>query len=441
MIGSATETPSQAPTDRDPGATPPSPTPNPEPAVDPYLAIGAALCSGRLADAHALFETEETLEDFERAWAEVVAVWGPCSAVAAVSPSHDGKVREYYYRFAGVLVHARVLRGGSGKPTSPRWMNWQPPAGIDLAAIDERIVELPDPKWPLQGIATVPKNPVAWVVLVHGSGPHDRDVLTGPNRPFRDLAWGLAQQGIASLRYDKRTYVHPAAMGAVADGIDVRDEVIDDAVRAAAAARELAGGLPLFLAGHSFGGYLLPWIAEEVPDATGLVFLSAHVSPLHVLIPRQMEYLAKLDGDFTVAERAQLTMVERLAADAGKIEAGATTGGVTLGAPNAFWASLHGYDPVARMKGLGRPGLFVQGSADYQVDAGETKAWKRGLAKATKVTFAVLPVNHLLMTGTGERGPKEYEIPGHVDAKVVDTIGRWIRRTASARRARTAVRQ
>ncbi|MHB1422402.1 MAG: alpha/beta hydrolase [Gemmataceae bacterium] len=60
--------------------------------------------------------------------------------------------------------------------------------------------------WALPATLTLPKGegPFAAVVLVHGSGPHDRDETIGPNKPFRDLAWGLASQGIAVLRYEKR---------------------------------------------------------------------------------------------------------------------------------------------------------------------------------------------------------------------------------------------
>src|SRR4051794_27990849 len=44
-------------------------------------------------------------------------------------------------------------------------------------------------KWPLPGTLTLPKGkgPFALVVLVHGSGPNDRDETIGPNKPFRDL--------------------------------------------------------------------------------------------------------------------------------------------------------------------------------------------------------------------------------------------------------------
>lgn len=55
----------------------------------------------------------------------------------------------------------------------------------------------------MPGTLTLPvgkkKAPVE--ILVHGSGPQDRDETVGPNKPFRDLAWGLAERGIATVRY------------------------------------------------------------------------------------------------------------------------------------------------------------------------------------------------------------------------------------------------
>jgi len=64
----------------------------------------------------------------------------------------------------------------------------------------------------------------AAMVLVHGSGPNDRDETLGPNKPFRDLAWGLADRGIAVLRYEKRTRQHGAKMAVANNNFTVRDE-------------------------------------------------------------------------------------------------------------------------------------------------------------------------------------------------------------------------
>jgi uncharacterized protein len=62
------------------------------------------------------------------------------------------------------------------------------------------------------------------------SGPQDCDETIPPNKPFRDLAWGLASQGIAVLRYEKRTNVYAASLGSQRETLTVKEEVIDDAL-------------------------------------------------------------------------------------------------------------------------------------------------------------------------------------------------------------------
>ena len=96
-------------------------------------------------------------------------------------------------------------------------------------------------EWKLPGTLTVPKTSpkkrVPGLVLVHGSGPNDRDETVGPNRPFKDLAWGLASRGIAVLRYDKRTKVHRSKIKRVEKTFTVWQETVDDALIAAAKLR------------------------------------------------------------------------------------------------------------------------------------------------------------------------------------------------------------
>lgn len=68
------------------------------------------------------------------------------------------------------------------------------------------------------------------MVLVAGSGPSDRDESIGPNKPLRDLAYGLATRDIAVLRFDKRTYARPQDF---ADGEQTVDAEVTDDVLAA----------------------------------------------------------------------------------------------------------------------------------------------------------------------------------------------------------------
>ena len=117
------------------------------------------------------------------------------------------------------------------------------------------------------------------VILVHGSGPQDMDETLGPNKPFRDLAIALAQRGIATVRYDKRTKVYAQRTAEVSKGILNYDtETVDDALQAL----RQAARLPqidtdrIYVLGHSMGGTLMPRIAlrSELKIA-GLIGMAA----------------------------------------------------------------------------------------------------------------------------------------------------------------------
>ena len=77
--------------------------------------------------------------------------------------------------------------------------------------ITEKIVIGKGTKYPLNGLLTLPAHasrPVPAVVFVHGSGSSNMDEKVGKLTPFQDLAEGLAKHGIASIRYDKRSFAH-----------------------------------------------------------------------------------------------------------------------------------------------------------------------------------------------------------------------------------------
>ncbi|MGO9207377.1 MAG: alpha/beta fold hydrolase, partial [Candidatus Limnocylindrales bacterium] len=185
-------------------------------------------------------------------------------------------------------LHIAKVAAFSSAPVS------SPAAYVNPAAFTETAVTVGSAPWALPGTLTMPNGagPFPAVVLVQGSGPHDRDETFGPNKPFRDLAWGLASRGIAVLRYDKRTFVYGAQMAADTS-ITVRQETTDDAIAAVALLRMTPKVDPtrVFLVGHSLGAYLAPRIAAQVPgELRGLVLLEAPTTPLPQLILIQEEY-------------------------------------------------------------------------------------------------------------------------------------------------------
>jgi dipeptidyl aminopeptidase/acylaminoacyl peptidase len=173
---------------------------------------------------------------------------------------------------------------------------WNPPPGLDPKAFTERAVTVGSKALPLSGTLTLPagKGPFPGLVLVHGSGPNDADESLGPNKLFKELAWGLASRGVVVLRYHKRTFQHRGKV----EVPTVKEETIDDALSAVAElarTKEVAAGR-IFLAGHSMGAWLGPRIAAADERIQGVIMLAASSRPQWHLVVEQLEYMQSLDG-------------------------------------------------------------------------------------------------------------------------------------------------
>jgi fermentation-respiration switch protein FrsA (DUF1100 family) len=266
------------------------------------------------------------------------------------------------------------------------------------------------------------------VVLVHGSGPNDRDETIAGNKPFRDLALGLASQGIAVLRYDKRTLVYGQKMAAMSD-LTVQDETISDALAAVALLRETDKIDParIVVLGHSLGANLAPRIGQQDPSIAGLILMAGNARPLELLVLQQSEYLAGLDGTITPEEHTQLDAVRAQVIATEHAAPGDDPTMLLFSIPPAYWIDLNAYDPVATAQQVTLPMLFLQGERDYQVTLADFVLWQVGLGGRDDVTFTLYPtLNHLFMAGEGMPSPEEYQTQGHVSADVIRDIASWV---------------
>jgi dienelactone hydrolase len=266
------------------------------------------------------------------------------------------------------------------------------------------------------------------VVLVHGSGPHDQDETVLGNKPFRDLAAGLATHGVAVLRYEKRTHKYGSQMKA--EGVTFEAETIDDALSAAALLRTRPEIDPqrVFVAGHSLGGTAGPFIAQRDDKLAGLIILAGTPRSLLDLIVEQMEYIANLDREPTAEDKSQIEEVKQSVA---AIRAG-TAGEADVplpGAPLKYWQQMENLPTLATAQQLELPILIVQFGRDYQVTRKCFEAWRAGLKDRGNVKFKVYDdLNHLMIKGAGPSSPQEYGTAGNVDEALVQDLAAWMKK-------------
>ncbi len=301
----------------------------------------------------------------------------------------------------------------------------------------EQEVEIKTDEWVLPGTLTIPEGPGPFpaVVLVHGSGPNDRDETVGPNKPFRDIAWGLASKGIAVLRYDKRSKVYGPKLAQdkkLAASFTVNEETVDDAVSAVALlrTREKIEATKIFVLGHSLGGMMIPRITSRDPSIAGFIIMAGATRPLEEAILEQTRYILGLSGTMNEEAKKKLEEIENLVNKIKNLkESGENPEEAILGAYPAYWLDLRHYNPPEEAKKIDRPLLILQGKRDYQVTEKDWANWQKALEGKKNVVFKLFSTcNHLFIEGKGLITPNEYLYTvGNVSEEVINDIAAWVK--------------
>ncbi len=314
---------------------------------------------------------------------------------------------------------------------------WQAPAYADRGRFEEVPVTVNHGVWYLPGTLSVPKGtgPFPAVVLIPGSPPVDQDETIGPNKIFKDLAWGLVSRGVAVLRFTKRTCQFGAGLGGgFASSFSVRDELTDDARAALAllAGRRDVDHRHTYLFGHSLGGLAAAQVATADPGVAGVVVMGTPSADLVTMLIERVEEVAA-GGNAPGAEAAALVQSLKKLRDGegtpgGTIELG---GGRT---PAAYFLGLRTFEPGAATAKLNVPALVLLGGHDAQVPAREGERWKKALAAKPDATIKLYPdLFHLFMpstsTGKGDT-PADWGRPAHVSREVVEDVVGWIQANA-----------
>jgi len=398
----------------------------------------------KFADAHAYFDdnmkSKVTEDNLKKLWTDIAVKLGKAESLDAIQSKVQGE-------FFAVTVAGKFANGdqnfivgfnkaqkivGLFLAPSQAAKAYVKPVYADTNLYQEKSTYLTTSGHQLAAVITTPKNvknfPV--VVFVHGSGPGDMDETAGANKPFKDIAAGLAAKGIGSLRYVKRTLVYPNEF---AKAFTVKEEVLDDAIAAIAMAKTISGAdlKNIYLFGHSLGGMLAPRIASSSPDLAGIILAAAPARKLTDIAIEQNKYMFGLSKDTTEANKKRLadaiTEIEK-----SRISQLGTTikpDSSILGLPASYWVDLNSYDQVATAKKLSKPKIWVvQGGNDFQVSKTDFDLWNAALGKKKNARLKFYPeLNHLLSVQTEKGTMAQYQTPVSVSETLINDVALWIK--------------
>ena len=254
--------------------------------------------------------------------------------------------------------------------------------------------------------------------------------------PFKDLADGLAKHGIASLRYDKRTFVHGRKMAkAIGADMTVREETIEDAVLAVEMLKNdrRIDADNIFILGHSMGAMLAPRIDAEGGDAKGLILMAGTPHRLEEIVIRQLKQSQGGSG----------FLLKKVVGLEDKIFAKKFDGLYDLSDDEAKKKKFAGSATLYYFKEMGKktatdyllesskPVLIMQGGSDFQVLAEDDfKAFKEQLAGRENVTYKLYPgLDHCFVTALYDdilKATKEYSTERHIGDDVIADIAEFI---------------
>ncbi|GAA1581513.1 alpha/beta hydrolase family protein [Actinoplanes couchii] len=282
----------------------------------------------------------------------------------------------------------------------------------------------------LAGTLTRPGGPGPHpaVLLLHGSGPLDRDGNTRRQRLDLgpSLAAVLARHGIATLRYDRRGVGATPGDWRSTGFIDTRRDAAA-ALRALAARPDIQAGA-IGVVGHSEGAVHAMALGAQSPDASpavaAVVLLAGFARTGEEALRHQADMIA--DSLPPLVRKPLLSLFTRYLA---RVQATSSDVARVAGMPvNARWMrELLTHDPRPDLANIRVPVLAVTGGKDLQVDPTDLDAIHR-LVPGRAEIHRVGDLTHLLRRDPGPASLRTYsrQLRRPVDPELLTRITTWL---------------
>lgn len=250
---------------------------------------------------------------------------------------------------------------------------------------------------------SVPKHTSVVVLMLHGSGPLDRDAnMPGQKLDiFSAIAAALDTAGISSYRYDKR--------GCGQSGGRYDSASFTDLIKDACAAVDMLASIPeidgIVLLGHSEGTMIAPVVAHLKPEVSGLILLCPTIRPVEETLMRQAENFAKMVDQMPGVRgvitrliarvRGGIPKQQRNLIDRIKAAENAACRSKAQSAPTELLRGLLAHDPMSWIKKVQVPTLAISGTKDIQCLPGDAQMIK-DLAQGPVECHCLSDLTHIL---------------------------------------------
>ena len=213
------------------------------------------------------------------------------------------------------------------------------------------------------------------VLLIAGSGPSDYDETIGVLKPFEDIAHGLAQEGINSLRVDKRTFGYAAEFD-IKCGIE--EEYLDDC-KAAIEYLKTQNISGLYLLGHSLGGQIATELAASIEGVDGMILFNSSARHLADIACDQYSALDPVNKESytTYAEAAK------------NATASSAKGYYYYSASDYYWVSYNQIDTAQNISNLNIKTLIINSKFDKQSFDEDLNLWSTLFSDSANVSICV----------------------------------------------------